>query len=274
MTGQTQAFSIASWNVNSLRRRLDALGWFADEVGPDVICLQETKVVDALFPADAVAALGYPHQAFAGIKGYNGVAILSRRPLGAVEVRPWCGRDDARHIQASVDTGTALGTLEVHSVYVPAGGEKPDPLTNAKFAHKLAFLTELAHWWAARGDGPNRVMAGDFNIAPLVADVWSHERLRNTVTHTEIEIVHLDALRRAARWVDAVRLLHADDVPVFTWWSYRSADWEAANKGRRLDHIWISENLAERAAAASVFTDARDWDPPSDHAPVILTLNG
>ncbi len=267
-----QHFSIASWNVNSLRRRLQCLAWFAEECAPDVICLQETKVIDELFPSADIAAMGYPHQAFTGMKAYNGVAIISKVPLSDPEVKPWCGRDDARHIFASVQTGTAIGTLEVHNLYVPAGGDLADPLKNPKFDHKLSFLTELTHWWAARGAGTKRVMAGDFNIAPLVADVWSHERLRRTVTHTEIEIVHLDALRRAAHWVDAVRLCHPKDEPVFTWWSYRAADWEAANKGRRLDHIWISDDLIAATKSACVFKEARDWEPPSDHAPVIVTF--
>ena len=276
MTGggkkQRDSFVIATWNVNSLRRRLQALAWFVDETGPDIICVQETKVIDELFPSQEIAAMGYPYQAFTGMKAYNGVAILSRVPLADREVHSWCGRRDARHISARADTLTDLGTLEVHNLYVPAGGDVADPLKNPKFDHKLTFLTELTHWWAARGPGEQRVMVGDFNIAPLVNDVWSHERLRRTVTHTEIEIMHLEALRGSARWVDAVRLLHPEDEPVFTWWSYRAADWEDVNKGRRLDHVWVSDDLGPLVTRADVFKDARDWDPPSDHAPVIVGL--
>lgn len=266
-------FSAATWNVNSLRRRLEALAWFADEIAPDVICLQETKVIDGLFPAAAIAAMGYPHQVFTGMKAYNGVAIVSKVPLINPEVKSWCDRDDARHIFAGVETGTRLGCLEVHNLYVPAGGQIADPLKNPKFAHKLAFITELTHWWAARGAGAGRIMAGDFNIAPLAADVWSHERLRRTITHTEIEIIHLDALQRSARWIDAVRLLRPETEPLFTWWSYRADDWEAVNKGRRLDHLWVSEDLARAASEAIIFKAARDWQLPSDHAPVIVSFS-
>lgn len=267
------ALSVATWNVNSLRKRLDSLGWFIEARHPDMICLQETKVTDDQFPGLEIAAMGYPHQAFAGMKAYNGVAILSTVPLGEVETRDWCGRYDARHISARAQAGGRLGGLEVHNLYIPAGGDLADPLKNPKFAHKLDFITELTHFWAARGAGSGRILAGDFNIAPLVNDVWSHERLKRTITHTEIEIEHLDALRRSARWVDAVRHCHPDDQPVFTWWSYRTTeDWEAVNKGRRLDHVWVSEDLAPAVTAAEVFKEARDWDPPSDHAPVIVTL--
>ncbi|MDD9876669.1 MAG: exodeoxyribonuclease III [Magnetovibrio sp.] len=264
--------SIATWNVNSVRRRMDGLRWLAEEVAPDILCLQETKVADGLFPAAEIAALGYPHQAISGMKAYNGVAVLSKRPLHHVEARSWCGRDDARHIHATIDAGDA-GEVELHSLYVPAGGDVADPLKNPKFAHKLDFLTELTHWWAARGEGAGRrVMVGDFNIAPLASDVWSHERLRNVVTHTEIEIRHLLALQASARWVDAIRLVHPETEPVFTWWSYRAADWQDANKGRRLDHIWVSPDLVGRVDDVRVFREARDWAPPSDHVPVIMTL--
>jgi len=265
--------SIASWNVNSLRRRIEALGWLAAERKLDILCLQETKVVESLFPSDEIAALGYPHQAFAGIKAVNGVAILSKFPLLDVEVRDWCGRRDCRHILAWVETGTPLGKLEVHSLYVPAGGNLADPVRNEKFRHKLEFLTEHTHWWTARGAGSNRVLAGDFNIAPLIADVKSYERLRLTVSHTEIEIIYLEHLRRAGGWIDALRLRHPDDEPTSTWCSHRTGDWEAIGNGKRLDHIWISKNLKPAVQTAEIFKEALGWPPPSDHAPVIVTLD-
>lgn len=274
--------SVASWNVNSVRKRLDGLKALAEENGPDVICLQETKVVDDLFPADDIAAMGYPHQAIHGIKGYNGVAILSKLPLEHVETAEWCGKADGRHIYCRLTPaggrGDGLPPIEVHSLYVPAGGDVPDPLKNPKFAHKLDFITELTHWWTARGPAdarkgtPARILAGDFNVAPLPSDVWSHERLKNIITHTEIEITHLDALRRAGRWIDAVRELIPPDDPVFTWWSYRARDWAEADKGRRLDHIWVSDELQGMLRGVEILRHARDWDPPSDHVPVILTL--
>ena len=270
---------LATWNVNSVRRRIDGLKAFAEEAQPDIICLQETKVIDELFPAIDIAAFGYPHQAVFGIKGYNGVAILSKLPLTDIATGSWCGRHDGRHISARIKLGVNRPPLEIHSLYVPAGGDKPDPIKNPKFAHKLEFLTELTHWWAARGpvdapgNGPSRILCGDFNVAPLPADVWSHERLKNIITHTEIEITHLEALRRAGDWLDAIRHLLPDDQQLFTWWSYRAREWEEANKGRRLDHIWVSSDLQPTLLGVSAFRQTRDWDPPSDHVPLILDFD-
>ncbi len=277
MAGRALALSIASWNVNSVRRRMDGVKALVDERAPDVICLQETKATDEVFPAAEIAQLGYPHQALHGIKGYNGVAILSKLPLAHAETGQWCDRLDGRHIHARLAPGGGLPALEVHSLYVPAGGDIPDPVRNPKFAHKLRFLSELTHWWAARGPKrgarePARILAGDFNVAPLATDVWSHERLKNIVTHTEIEIEHLAALKRAGGWVDAIRHLKGDEEALFTWWSYRARDWADADKGRRLDHIWVSEDLVDRLAGVEVLKAARDWAPPSDHVPVVLTL--
>lgn len=257
---------------------MDGLKALAREAQPDIICLQETKVVDELFPSLEIASLGYPHQAIHGIKGYSGVAILSKYPLAAPEIGEWCGRRDGRHVFARALVGPDERPLEVHSLYVPAGGDKPDPVKNPKFAHKLEFLTELTHWWSARGpvgrahDAPPRIMAGDFNVAPLPADVWSHERLKNIVTHTEIEIYHLEALRRAGEWQDAIRHFLADDEHLYTWWSYRARAWAEADKGRRLDHIWVSPDLVPALNSMSVAREARDWAAPSDHVPVIIEL--
>ena len=129
---------VATWNVNSLRRRLDHLARFCAAERPDVVCLQETKVRDEEFPHDAIAALDYPHVLRHGQKGTNGVAILSRRPFEAVETLDWCGRADRRHACVRLDGG-----LEIHNFYVPAGGDRPDPAVNEKFSHKLRFLDEM-----------------------------------------------------------------------------------------------------------------------------------
>ena len=111
---------------------------------------------------------------------------------------------------ASVKTGTPLSKLEAHSLYVPAGGNLADPIKNEKFLHKLEFSPEQTHWWTARGAGTNRVLAGDFNIAPLIKGIRSHERLRFTVGHTDAEIIYLEHLRRAEDWINAVRLKNPD----------------------------------------------------------------
>ena len=260
-------FTVATWNVNSIRKRLDAVARFTAETAVDVLCLQETKVTNDLFPADAVAELGFTHQAIAGMKGYNGVAILSRRPLTDVAVERWCGRDDCRHVHARV--ATAIGPVEVHSIYVPAGGDEADPERNPKFAHKLDFLDELNPYVArlAAVETPS-VLCGDLNVAPLETDVWSHERLKNIITHTPQERDRLIAMQDTGGWIDALRRYVPSDEKAYTWWSYRAADWRAANRGRRLDHIWAHHSLAPALSHAAVHEEARDWPEPSDHAPV------
>jgi exodeoxyribonuclease-3 len=262
------SFSIASWNINSVRKRIAQLERLAEEAAPDVICLQETKTNDASFPTAEIAAMGYPHQAIAGFGGYNGVAILSKFPLSAINRYPHCARDDARHISATIEG------VSVHSLYVPAGGDLPCVERNPKFAHKLKFVDAVAdHFAGAHGYREAIVVAGDFNVAPLPADVWDHVKLSRIVTHTPIEIAALERMKRSLQFIDALREVVPEDDPVFTWWSYRAADWQAANKGRRLDHIWVTQPLKERIAGVEVLTDIRHWTPPSDHVPVILKLH-
>ncbi|GAB3438458.1 exodeoxyribonuclease III [Insolitispirillum peregrinum] len=267
---------IASWNVNSVRLRLPHLERLIRAQDPDVICLQETKVIDALFPAGVLADWGYPHQALSGMKSYNGVAILSRWPLEDVQRVSWCGRDDCRHISARVAfAGSPQGSVEVHCLYVPAGGDIPDPEVNPKFAHKLAFLHEVEQWFLARrGYHDAMVLTGDFNVAPLPTDVWDHKKMSRVITHTPVEILHLQRLQDSVRWIDSARTFVPPSEPLFTWWSYRQQGdaWQTSNRGRRLDHLWITEPLAAAQADFEVVRDARGWEPPSDHAPVVLTL--
>jgi exodeoxyribonuclease-3 len=260
------ALTIATWNVNSLRLRLEQLGQFAARYRPDVICLQEIKMATPRFPRAAVAEMGYPHIAVRGQKGYHGVAILSRLPLGNRSSRDWCGGDDARHLSA-----TLPGGLEVHNFYVPAGGDIPDAERNAKFAFKLRFLSAMAAWFA-KHPGDRLVLAGDLNVAPLENDVWSHQRLKRVVTHTAIEVAHLERLRASRGWVDAVRHYVPPEQRLYTWWSYRATDWAAADKGRRLDHLWVTPALKPRLKGAQVAREVRGWQRPSDHAPVIVTF--
>lgn len=270
------ALVIASWNVNSVRLRLPHVERLVRGHAPDVLCLQETKVIDPLFPREAFAEWGYVHQAIRGMKGYNGVAILSRLPLSDIHGVSWCERDDCRHLAARVPfAGAPEGFVEVHSLYIPAGGDKPDAEINPKFAHKLAFLREVEQWFLAhRGYSDAMVLAGDFNVAPLETDVWDHKKLSRVITHTPIEILHLSRLQQSLNWVDAARHFVPPSQPLFTWWSYRQRgdDWREANRGRRLDHLWVTQPLRERLSAFEVVDDARGWEPPSDHAPILLTL--
>jgi exodeoxyribonuclease-3 len=259
---------VVSWNVNSVRLRLRAISRLAVTHRPDVFCLQETKVSREAFPYERFRRLGYRHQVVAGQKGYNGVAILSKLPLGDVGVRSWCRRDDCRHVHAS------LPGLEIENLYVPAGGEIPDPERNPKFAHKLRFYRELARWFRNEPLRLNPVLlVGDLNVAPLPDDVWSHEKLKRVVTHTPIEVRAMERLRASGQFLDAVRHFRPAPARVFTWWSYRAPDFRRVNKGRRLDHAWVSPALGSRLVSAGVLDQVRGWRLPSDHAPVWVEID-
>jgi exodeoxyribonuclease-3 len=258
---------LVTWNVNSVRLRLEQLARIDATLRPDVLCLQETKVADPLFPRDAFTALGYQHLSLLGQKSYNGVAIASKRPLETVAVRNWCGREDCRHLIAQVDG------IELHCLYVPAGGDIPDPALNDKFAHKLDFLDAVTQWFGEnKTPGRPKVLLGDLNIAPLASDVWSHRPMLKVVSHSPVEIEKMAVLQDSLGWVDAVRHFIPPTERLSTWWSYRSADWTASDRGRRLDHIWVTPDLAPRLRNAAIFTDSRGWAPPSDHVPVMVEL--
>jgi exodeoxyribonuclease-3 len=264
------ALRIATWNINSLRLRLKLLKDVVDALDPDVICLQETKVPDELFPKDALVQLGYPHVAYRGMKSYNGVAILSRRPIEVQDIAPaWCGKADCRHLSVLLDAKG--GPVELHDFYVPAGGDIPDRAQNEKFGHKLDFVAEATNWFAARGNLSRTIMVGDLNIAPLQSDVWSHRQLLDVVSHTPVETEGLLAWQRTG-FIDAVRHFVPEPEELFTWWSYRNRDWRVSDRGRRLDHVWVTPDLRGALTRHTVLRDARDWTQTSDHVPVCVEL--
>jgi exodeoxyribonuclease-3 len=260
---------LVTWNINSVRLRIDNVRRLIGETAPDVLCLQETKTPDEFFPREAFEALGYRHMHVHGMKGYNGVAILSRVPFSAPATRGWCARADCRHAIVELPGG-----IELHNIYVPAGGDVPDPDENPKFAHKLQFLDELTQWFTAeRSGGRAMVAVGDLNIAPLETDVWSHRQLLGVVSHTPVEVARLGALQQAGGFLDAVRHFVPPEERLYTWWSYRNRDWAASDRGRRLDHIWVTPPLRGALDGAQVLRESRSWDKASDHVPVLLTLN-
>ncbi len=257
---------IATWNINSVRLRLLLLKKLVDEQKPDIICLQETKVVDELFPAGEIKAMGYPHMVFAGQKSYNGVAILSKIPLDSRACMRIADSDHQRHIAATLPDGTQL-----HNFYVPAGGDIPDPIQNPAYDFKLRFVEHMTTW-AKKDAAKNVIIVGDFNIAPLPHDVWSHKQLLNVVSHTPAEVERLDALKASRDWCDVARHFTDAETKLYSWWSYRNRDWKVSNRGRRLDHIWVTPSLTPALKKLDILRDARDWEQPSDHVPVVMTI--
>ena len=268
------ALTLATWNINSVRLRIASVGRFLEEAQPDILCLQETKCRDSEFPAADFHRFGYPHVAINGQKGYHGVAIVSRLPFAAIDKREFCAKGDARHLGVSFAPGIAgPEQLSLHNFYVPAGGDEPDTQANPKFAHKLDFLDEMTAWMRDQKlAAGHAVLVGDLNIAPLEHDVWNHKALLSVVSHTPVEVEKLALVQASGPWTDAMRAKVAASEKLYTWWSYRSPDWAAANKGRRLDHVWLSSLLAPALRDMKVHSHTRSWDKPSDHVPVMVKL--
>jgi exodeoxyribonuclease-3 len=261
---------IATWNINSVRLRVDLVGAFLDAHQPDILCLQEIKCPSDAFPSAAFRKRGYTHIAVNGRKGYHGVAIVSKVPFVRQLAREFCDKDDARHISVTVADGG--GEILLHNFYVPAGGDEPDPLINPKFAHKLAFLDEMRNWLNGANASRQTILVGDLNVAPLEHDVWSHRQLLRVVSHTPVETDSLTRLQTTGNWVDAMRHFVPSDQKLYTWWSYRAHDWTLSNRGRRLDHVWVTPTLEARLRKIEIVRDARGWKRPSDHVPVIVSL--
>ncbi|PRX10674.1 UNVERIFIED_ORG: exodeoxyribonuclease-3 [Martelella mediterranea] len=257
---------LTTWNINSVRLRLPIVSQFLEEHAPDVLCLQEIKCLNDQFPYKPLRALGYEHIAVHGQKGYHGVAIVSRLPLGEGFSTDYCAMGDTRHIAAVIDVGGRK--IRLHNFYVPAGGDEPNPDVNPKFRHKLDFMEEMKALKADAGDGVSSILVGDLNIAPMEHDVWSHKQLLKVVSHTPVETEGMKDLIAAGGWTDLMRHVTPAEEKLYTWWSYRAKDWKAANRGRRLDHIWSSADLVPAFKRFEILTDARGWEKPSDHVPV------
>lgn len=259
-------FTLATWNINSVRLREALVQNLMRDEAPDVLCLQECKSPVEKIPRDGFAELGYSHMVARGQKGYNGVAIFSKLPIKEVEARDWAGLGHARHVAGQLENG-----VTIHNFYVPAGGDKPDRSINEKFGQKLDFLTEMRDAYRAKPP-KNSILVGDLNIAPREDDVWDHKKLLKVVSHTPIEVEHLNDVQTAGDWIDVTRA----DIPdgkLFSWWSYRSPDWNTADKGRRLDHVWATSDIAGKAHSSKILRDVRGWEQPSDHAPIFATFD-
>jgi exodeoxyribonuclease-3 len=259
---------IISWNINSVRLRLPLLRELVSRLAPDILCLQETKVADELFPLLEIQSLGFPYCAFRGQKSYNGVAILSRVPFRVHEPKACDLPNEMRHICVELENG-----VEIHNFYVPAGGDIPDIALNPKFDAKLRFLAAMELWMKAEKSEKPMILLGDLNIAPHPSDVWSHKQLLNVVSHTPIETDTLLRLQASLNWVDTVRRYVPLEEKIYSWWSYRGLNWEASDRGRRLDHIWCTPPVGSSLIASGILKEARGWQTPSDHVPVWADFN-
>ena len=260
------AFTLATWNINSVRLREGLVQKLMQEEGPDVLCLQECKSPVDLIPTEGFAALGYRYMVARGQKGYNGVAILSKLPIEEAGAEDFADLGHARHIAGRLENG-----VTVHNFYVPAGGDKPDREINEKFGQKLDYLSEMRDWF--KSERPEKsILVGDLNIAPREDDVWDHKKMLKIVSHTPVEVDLLAEVQEAGGWADVTRA----DIPeglLYSWWSYRAKDWDAADKGRRLDHVWATGDIRQAAHSSRVLRAARGWEKPSDHAPVFATFD-
>jgi exodeoxyribonuclease III len=257
---------IASWNINSVRARIDIVERFLREMAPDILCLQETKVENHIYPAKAFRDLGYDHLILNGQKMHHGVAIISKVPLIEDRKYDWQDNGEARHIGARLPNGVLL-----ENVYIPAGGDIPDREVNPKFGQKLDFLGRMTDWSGSLKEPT--IITGDFNIAPLETDVWGHKELLKVVSHTPIEVETLARFQASHDWVDLGRRFIPEPEKLYTWWSYRSPDWESSDRGRRLDHMWASPAIADKAVSHVVHKPCRNWGKPSDHIPIVTDFD-
>jgi len=258
-------FTLATWNVNSVRTRLEHLVRWLKLRAPDVLCLQETKATDAEFPFREIESCGY-QVAHAGGKGRNGVAILSRHELHDLQI----GFPELEDPEAKerLIAATVKG-IRIHSVYIPNGGS----VGSDYFLYKLEFIYRLREYLESRFD-PQRdplALCGDFNVAPEEIDVYDPELLAGQICFHERERT---AIKLLASWglKDTYRLKYPRQTGAFTWWDYQFGAFKA-NRGLRLDHIWVTKPLAERLEEVFIDREPRGWKRPPDHAPVVASFN-
>ena len=252
---------IASWNVNSLRVRMPHVLQWLDSVRPDVLALQEIKMIDTEFPAAEFDRLGY--QAIcSGQPTYNGVALLTRADTDDIVTALPDFSDPQRRV-----LGAKVGSVYVLDLYVPNG----QSLDSEKYRYKLDWLAQLDLWLKElAAKEPNLVLLGDFNVAPEDRDVHDPKAWEGQVLVSAPERQAFQALLKHGL-KDSFRL-HNADPGHYSWWDYRSAGFQR-NLGLRIDHILLSEPLAERCSAAWIDREPRTWERPSDHTPVLVELN-
>ena len=269
---------VATWNINSVRLRQDQVVRFLKEEQPDILGLQEIKCLEEQFPYAPFRDIGYEYIEVSGQKGYHGTATLSKLPMERLPTS-FCPLEHARHVSTRVVAGDQ--DFEFHNFYIPAGGDIADPVINDKFKHKLDFLDVMRVYFTerfAKGDD-QQILVGDFNIAPHENDVWSHKQLLKVVSHTPMEVEILETLRKTHDFTDCSRLFADDAEKLYSWWSYRGKQPMVSNRGRRLDHIWVSPALKPAVekfgkAGHEIHVPCRTWhEKPSDHVPMTQVLD-
>ncbi len=255
---------LVTWNVNSVRLRAEQAQRFIAEAAPDVLCMQEIKCQEGEFPREAFVEAGLPHLAIRGQKGWHGVAIASRLPIEAAQPLDVCREGHARAVSAKI------AGVEIHNLYIPAGGDIPDRLENRKFDHKLDFIARLTDEMAARDARAPIVLAGDLNVAPGEFDVFNHRFMLKVVSHTPPETEAMAQLQASLGFRDPMRESRPEPEKLATWWSYRAQDFRLSARGLRLDHIWTTPALNWENPV--IHEGVRAWERPSDHAPVSLDL--
>jgi exodeoxyribonuclease-3 len=253
---------LATWNVNSVKARFDHLLRWLKEADPDVVCLQELKSTDDQFPAAEVAAAGWPHQLVWGQRTYNGVAIVSKRPLSDPQkgFRTGGGTDE----QARLVAATADG-VRVYGVYVPNGQE----VGSDKFAYKLDFYARMRAELDPLDPAGRVAVCGDWNVAPTDQDVWDAFAAEGQVMFHPLE---KQAMANVLAWglTDAYRTLRPDGRE-YTWWDYRQLGFQR-NHGWRIDHVMVSKPLVPLLREVQIWRPVRKWEKPSDHVPLSVRL--
>ena len=256
---------IATWNINGVRARIENLKAWLDNTQPDVACLQEIKSADEAFPADAFDGTGY-NLTIHGQKGFNGVAILSKRPVDDVQIGlPGDSSDEqARYVEAAVPTDD--GIVRVASIYLPNG----NPISSDKFGYKLSWMDRLIAHVRGRLDLEEPLaLTGDYNVIPTPVDAknpqnWTDDALFQPESRSKFREL------KALGLTDALRACHPEDG-VYTFWDYQGGAWQK-NNGIRIDHILLSPQATDRLTGAGVDKDVRAWERPSDHVPVWVEL--
>lgn len=257
---------IATWNVNGIRpRKAQVLDLLNDE-DLDVLCLQETKIADEIFPRQDFIDAGYWHQHIVGQKAHHGVAILSRVPFAETNRQVFANLDDKRHAEVRLENG-----LSVNCVYVPSGGDKPDTTINPKFDHKMRFLSEMQDL-AAKTKDQATLWVGDLNVAYRENDTWDHKKNRRLVGHSDGERAAMEAVIAAGGFTDLPRQAAGDEARLFTWWGYRYKLSVEKDYGWHLDHVFASQSAAPMVKDCQVLKYTRLQESPSDHIPIVVEI--